>query len=336
MHPPLQVWKLGLLLISTATIYQFVWLYRIATDLRSSRDPSITVWHWVAAPLLGPLVALPGLYLATYLKDWQVEENKSVGHFAEPVLVGMFMLAAYLPFLLLIINPDMTGSVLLITALLLCLPYLFLQGQLNLNKSGMQDRSLTSRSWAFARHQLLAMGLGVWLAIPLYVLLFTNIWETWGSEGLAQDFVVQSEQEFFQIRIADEGWSQVSPGNLGDDSDMEFLGPDQFTWSVVYDSTGLGVDEIMSYRIDSIREEYERATCQQKKTLIEDGWIVTGTIECTGRSALLGEYIYASRVLRRETKAVEIIGFTAQRDATHYRDLSQQVRRFVNGLEIVK
>ncbi len=324
-----------MLFLATATLYQFVWLYRTAEDLRKSRDPSITPWHWVAAPLLGPLMAVPAHYLAGYLKSWQVEEDREVGHLAEPVLVAMMIIVAYLPLFMLVVDTAVISTTVVVITLLLCLPYLTLQGQLNLNKDKGKDQYL-DKPRSFARHQMIGMVVGVFLAVPLYIYTLTDMWERRGSTELVEGKVIGPEGDFFQIRVGDTEWTQVNTGNLSDESDFEFLGPDEWTWAVVYDSTGTDVDDVMSYRVENIKEDYRSATCKQTKTLLPDSLIVLGTVECTGRNILEGSYIFISRVLRDKSRVVEIVASTSQSDLNAYEDYALRVRSFANGLELVQ
>lgn len=328
-HTPLQIWKLVLLFLATASLYQFVWLYRIAEDLKKSRDASITPWHWAAAPLLGPLMIVPAYYLASYLKNWQVEEGREVGHMAEPVLVAMMILIAYLPFFMLIVEISIISTVVITTSLLLCLPYLALQGQVNLNRNECSDTS-----WAFVRHQKIGMAVGIFLAVPLYAYTFTDIWVRHGSSALTLAEIVGPEGGFFQVRVMDAEWTQINAGNLADDSNLEFLGPDEWTWAVVYEYRGLNVDAVMSYRVESVKEDYRSATCKQMKSLVPQSLVVVGTVECTGRNILEGSYVLVARVLVDKSNAVEIVAFTSQNDRDRYDELAPRVRKFADGLEL--
>jgi hypothetical protein len=334
VHAPLPVWKLALLLLATATLYQFVWLYRTAEDLRATRDPSILPWHWALAPLLGPFVFIPGQKLATYLKEWQTEEDKEIGHFADPVIVGMLMLVAYLPLIMLIVDWSILPVLLLICWLMLCLSYLILQGQLNRNTIMTADRSFRSASWRFEKYQLWAAGLGCVVAVPLYITMFTNLQENWFAADLVEGTTINSETGHFQVRILDDGWSQVGEQYMNDDSDLEFYGPTDWAWAVVYDSPGESVDGLLAYRQEAIREDYTRAQCEQHKTLSEVDWTVRGSLVCSGRSPLEGDYIFASRILRQGQNVVEILAYVSESNPQQFENLSARMLKFTEGLEL--
>ena len=334
LHPPLKLWKFAFLMVATASLYQFVWLYRTAQDLRT-RDQSITPWHWVAAPLLGPLMAIITFYLAVYMQSWQEDEDCEPGHFAEPILVAMFTAVAFLPTLLIVIETSIGISLALVVALLVCIPYLILQNQLNLIKAGRDEREFTSEPWRFSRHQWVIAAIGSIIVVPVYVLGLSDVWERRSSSGLALESVVESEHDFFQLRVRDSGWSQIDTGYLADESDLEFLGPDDWTWAVVYNQSGSVADDVLMQRINIVREDSEDALCEHRKTLIEANFVVRGQVICTGQSPLEGRYAMVTRVLSREHQAVEILAYTAQHDSDDYEAMVARLNTFVDGLEIV-
>lgn len=335
LHPPLAVWKLALLLACTATLYQFMWLFRTTSDLRDARDPAIQPWHWVLIPLLGPFVFVPGQKIAAYLKDWQVEDNKDIGHLADPVMVGMIMFVAYLPLLLLIIDPLSWPLALLMSWLILCLAYLALQGQLNLNKQPADETAFRAAPWRFAKHQAWAAGIGAIVAVPLYVTMFTNVRENWSAAELEPGAVIAAGNGLYQVRILDEGWSQVGENFMESDAELEFYGPQDWTWAAVYDAEGLSVDEVLEFRESFVRETYSRASCTQVKTLDDETWTIRGRVECEGRSPLDGDYLYASSVLRNEEVVVELLAFTSDGDSARFAALAERVRTFTEGLELI-
>jgi hypothetical protein len=119
------------------------------------------------------------------------------------------------------------------------------------------------------------------------------------------------------------------------DAELEFYGPQEWSWAVVYDGEGLSVDEVMEYRETFIRDTYSRATCTRQKTLDEDTWTIKGTIECQGRAPLEGDYLYTSRVLRNDDTVVELLAFTSNGDSARFETSAESIRKFAEGLEII-
>jgi hypothetical protein len=329
---PLPIWKFAMLLAATATLYQFVWLYALASELRESRKANLTPWHWVAVPLLGPLVAIPVFYLAKHLDDWRAAEGKEPAHLAEPVLISLLALAAWVPLLWLIFDVAVLSSVLMMVALLMCIPYLVLQAQLNLNAAGTDA---AERSPLFTLREVAVIIGGLAVAVPLYLYVFTNTWEMRGSSSLAIGDAVQVDGEFFRVVVGDEGWTRVAPGYIADESAMEFLGPNAETWAIVYDATGMAVDDLMAYRIRAIREDHREPHCSQAKTLENDSTVVLGVVECSGRSFSYGNYMYVARILRHGARVVEIVAGTTANDDDRFKSMKSRVYRFADGLEIV-
>lgn len=335
-YPPLPVWKLALLLIATATLYQFAWLYRTAEDLRKLRDPSIQPWHWIFIPLLGPAVFIPGSKLASYLKVWQTAEKKEIAHLADPVMVGMMMFTAYLPLLLVIVDPLAWTWAIMLSWLLLCLAYLPLQGQMNFNKKPTEETAFRSTPWRYEKHQVWGGLAGLLVAVPLYVSLFTDTRENWVATDLGPQALIQSESGLFQVRIMDEGWSRVGAQFQNADAELSFYGPDDRTSAVVYDFRGLSVDDVMAFRVSNVLESFSRATCTQQKTLDENNWVVIGTVVCDGHSPIDGSYIFASRVLRDEENVIEILAYTSGGSRMQFDSNSTRVQEFIGGLELIQ
>ena len=168
----------------------------------------------------------------------------------------------------------------------------------------------------------------------LFALLLFDMWERRSASELSPDAVITSDGSFFQVRIQDSGWSRVDSGYLSEESDLEFLGPDDGTWAIVYDSTGVSVDELLAARINAVKDEDQKANCEQTKTLVEEDLIVRGALECTGRDTILGSYIYVARVLADGNNAVEIIAYTSQLNPAAYDQSSRRVQAFADGLEM--
>jgi hypothetical protein len=168
----------------------------------------------------------------------------------------------------------------------------------------------------------------------LFALVLFDMWGRRSALELSPDAVITSDGSFFQVRIQDSGWSRVDSGYLSEESDLEFLGPDESTWAIVYDSTGGSIDEILATRINLIKDEDRKANCEQTKTLVEEDLIVRGALECTGRDTILGNYIYVSRVLADGNNVVEVIAYTSQLNPAAYDHSSRRVQAFADGLEM--
>jgi len=330
-EPPFPVWKLVLLLIATVGLYQFVWLYRTARDLKEERDLPLTPWHWAVAPLLGPIAFVPGHNLATRIKQWQIEADTEIGHFSEPVFIALIYLVAYLPLGMLLVDASSAATFVVATALASSLPCLALQGQINLIKR----RAATSLPAApFSGRQVAIVVVGALLAVPIYLFTLTNFFQHRGAATLTAGDIVRSSEDFFRMRINDDDWRQIEAGYLNDESILEFLGPDDDTWAIVYDSSGDTIDDILGFRVDDIKAAFRGAGCNQRKTLSPTDLVVLGSVECTGRNAANGNYVYLSRVLGDKTKVVEIIAFTSQPDPAMFEEHKTRLHRFVEGLEM--
>ena len=330
--PPLPVWKLMLLVLATAGLYQFIWLHRTARDLATARDLPLTPLHWAAVPLLGPLAAIPGFRLASQIKQWQTDTDAEIGHLAEPVFIALFIGVAFLPLGLLAVDSGALLTYGMIASLATCIPYLALQGQINLNKRRDDSSVATAR---FVRGEVVAVAVGTVLALPLYALAFTDFWQLRGATTLAVGDVVARDGDFFRLRVNDAGWRRIEPGGLSDESALEFLGPDDDTWAIVYDSTGSDIDSVMAYRAEAVQEEFRGAGCKQLKSLLPDSLTVLGTIECAGRNAIYGDYIFVARVLGDRTRVAEIVGSTSNLDRVVFDERLPRLHTFLGGLELV-
>lgn len=330
--PPFPVWKLVLLLISTAGLYQFVWLYQTATNLNIERKLPLTPWHWAVVPLLGPFASVPGHNLATRIKEWQMDSHAEIGHFSEPVFIALFFLVAYLPLGLLIIDSKAAPSFVVAAILASCFPYLALQGQINLNRR--KEKPSVKPSRFTGRHGAIIAG-GALLAAPVYVYTLTDFVQLRGSTTLAMGDIVGQQESFFQMRVGDNDWKQLEPGYISNESNLEFLGPDDQTWAVVYDASGQDVDNILAFRVDEIKTDYRGANCRQQKSLIPESLIVLGTVECTGRNAIQGNYVFMVRILSDRTRTAEIVASTAQFDTSRFEEYALRLRNFVDGLELM-
>ena len=332
-RPVLGTGKLFLLLLSTLTIFQFYWLYRISSDLASRRQLPWTPWHWCLVPLLGPFALFPLSRLARELRQWREDDDAELGHMAEPVQIAVLWVVAFLPLLYLLMDTEGLWATVMLSALLLCLPYLALNAQLSLivaDKEGEARVSFSAANWA-------ALAPGTLGSIAIYLFLFTDIAQNFGTTQLIEDQVIAVPGGKAQITLAGGGWRMLSDSQKSPDASVEFVGPDDYTWSVVYDSSDFDddVDGLMAFRINSIKETYQRANCTQTKTLDDATWSVIGRVECRGQSPLVGDYVYVSNVVRREEVLFEILASTSQFDRGLFAERQAMVVTITKGLEIL-
>lgn len=331
--PSFPVWKLAALLVATATLYQFVWLYRTANVLRSERGLALTPWHWSLIPLLGPLAAVPAYRLASYLKDWQVEEQRRIGHLAEPVLVALLVVVAYLPLYLLFVEPGLIVTVGVAAALLLAVPIVAMQGQLNRN---VADRESAARSGTYSNAQLATLAVGTCFALPLYVYSFTDVFEMRGSTQLDAGSVVRVDDSYFQVRAPNTSWTRVNPGYYSPDSALEFVGAGSETFAIVYEASGTTLDSMMAYRVDAVMDDYRNVSCVKRKSFVEGTLLVEGVVECTGRSPIDGHYVLFARTLVQNGDGVEMIVGTSSFDKTALDESLVDLRAMARGLEFAE
>jgi hypothetical protein len=211
-------------------------------------------------------------------------------------------------------------------------PWLALQGQLNINLGAAQSGRYQR---GFPASQIVFATAGLVLAIPLYIQSFSETRRADGAVQLAAGDVVDAAAGFYRVKIGDDQWTRIENGVLSEDSDLEFLGPDNNSWAIVYDSSGLTVDDLLAYRIQTAREDYRNAECTQEKRVLPHELIVVGVVECRGRNAIDNNFILIGRSLRYDSKLVEIVVFSSHPDPVVYREVVNNVRRMADGLELV-
>lgn len=233
-HPPIALWQLYLLFVSTIGIYQFFWLRRFATDMRRHVDPDIRPWLYVVAlfvPMAPPFLAWRLTGLLTRLDETPARHIGPprwviVATAALTGLVGTGMMFA-----------DAEGGLLVIIALLLSiavlpLPWLLLQRQLNHYKQSLAGADWTSRPYRFTKLQYGALACGVMLSALTAIGLYVEF-ERHRGERLEQDARIGGASGLYTLTVPDYGWVRVPPGTIEQRTDLELYGPTVDTWAVV-------------------------------------------------------------------------------------------------------
>ena len=233
-HPPIALWQLYLLFVSTIGVYQFFWLQRIATDMRRHVDPDIRPWLYVVAlfvPMAPPFLAWRLTGLLSRLDQTPARRIGPprwviVATAALTGLIGTAMMFA-----------DAKGGLLVIIALLLSiallpLPWLMLQRQLNHYKRSLTGADWTSRPYRFTKLQYGALAFGVLTTALTAIGLFVEF-ERHRGERLEQDARIVGVSGLYTLTVPDFGWVRVPPGTIEQETDLELYGPTVETWAVV-------------------------------------------------------------------------------------------------------
>ena len=304
--------KLALMSICTAGLYELYWFYKNWVLIKKRTEQKIMpFWRAFFAPI------------------WAYSCFKHIKTSADENNIGVSLPVGILALLYFLIQllwrlPDPYWLVSFFSfVILIPINSTALKVNKRLSSDFTNNDKFTGWNWAAV------VICGLLLALVLF-----DMWARRSALELSPDTVITSDGSFFQVRIQDSGWSQVDSGYLSEESDLEFLGPDESTWAIVYDSTGGSIDEILATRINLIKDDDPEANCEQTKTLVEGDLNVRGTLECTGRDPISGYYLYVSRVLAEGNNVVEVFAYTSQLDTATYNHSSRRVRAFADGLEM--
>ncbi|MDX1562797.1 MAG: DUF4234 domain-containing protein [Gammaproteobacteria bacterium] len=322
-YPPLPIWKLLLLLVLTLGIYSAFFLYRLARELRDHEDPYLTPPLYPFSLLLAPAAGIATGVLARKLKDSTPPEQRARGF--NPVSIGLLV---FLGLTALGVSEWVPSVFFYFAAIALFVtPWLLLQHQLNLRKAHLADTAFKTRPNRYTKLQLTALAAGSVVVVLIGFALYEGVLRMTGEE-LPVDTAYVDPAGRFSVQAPRDGWTLVEPGYIGDDSDMDLLGPGSSDWAVVYvhQQAGWTIDDLVESRFQILGDAFDQY--YEERRLLPDSEIAISHAIYSGRTAIDGQTEYAVSTFATRDLAVEIIVFTAGRTMNLSRgaELAQSIR----------
>ncbi len=333
-YPPIALWQLYLLFVSTIGIYQLFWSWRFATDMRRHVDPKIRPWLYVVAlcvPMAPPFLAwrMTGL-----LKRLDEMLAPRVGP-PRMVIVGTAVITG-------IIGVAMTFTdikdgtsyaiVLLLSVTVSPLPWMLLQRQLNHHKLSLTDPAWTSRPYRYTKLQYAALACG----FPLIALMAFGISvhvDRRGGERLEVDARVSGTSGSYTLSVPDYGWARAKPGTLDAKADLELLGPTVETWAVVHTNKrdDLTMDQLVNAHRQMIDEEMISSSSDEIRVLRTDDLIPVSFTRYRNANTFDTDQTYWIAVLFTDDTIIEVIARTAEGPI-----IESDIERLVKSLSLVE
>ncbi|NND60469.1 MAG: hypothetical protein HKN49_09405 [Gammaproteobacteria bacterium] len=308
-YAPLPLWKLYLLLLLTVGIYAIPWFYRAARDVRDATGNRFSPWLWVFAPFLSIWAAIPAYRLSRATDRWEREGAPAREPSSKPGNVaGLMVLFAGLGSV-----PTLPWWLLVVTLLLLPIPYLVMQGQLNAAKAELPVEQFRTTPNRYTDNQLIMM-----IVFSILFLAIVAVWlivrELQQDESVTADMrrsevfgtVITDPQQRFELQVDVPGWFQVPVGYNSDDGELEFVTDYPDDWAIVFMFDDVNLDTRADNRVNWIRDTFPRAACDEHRTLTPSGDAVVATLECRGGNLIDGFYHFRSRLIDGGEQAVEV------------------------------
>jgi hypothetical protein len=305
-YPPLPLWKLFLLLILTLGFYSLFFLYRAAKDLRDHGNPKITPWLYPFSTLIWIATAFAAHKLATAAEDRVGFERSS--SWGSPALITLLASAGQIA----MAASGISNLTLwyLAAVFLYSTPWLLLQRQLNLIKQDQPPDAFVTPPWRYTRLQWAALGVGALVCVVIGFAVRQDLVRLSGEKLVAGE-TYADPRDRFEFVIPAAGWTIVGPGYLGEDSDLELLGPGDSDWAIVFvhDQTGWRIDDLVEFRFSLLNEELPGY--REVRRFIDGTEIAASYAGYYGMSPIDGRSEYSVTSFVTDNTAVEFIVYTA-------------------------
>ena len=248
-YPPLTPWQLYLLMVATCNLYAFLWVYRIAKDIRDHADPRVKPANYSVSLLFGIVAVFSSARLTWRVLSLRGGERRKYQNL--PALVSLLVFLAYS--FLIAAELAEAPALSIVSVLIFPLPWMLIQSRMNDFTSMLPGGDFRSPAFRFDRRQIVAMGLGlpIWLGVLLAAQLGV---ERHAGVQLTFNQKVAGSGGQYSIRIPSDEWHRVAPGTIGDaSSDLELFGPSIDTWAIVYVHQNAALADVLAFRAKQIR-----------------------------------------------------------------------------------
>lgn len=326
VYPPLQVWKLALLIIVTFGLYVLVWIFRAARDLRNLGNRKLIPWLYIFSVYIPLVVPFSSSRIWGGFQQLLSEERR-----AHALLDFLVPLLAFIAALLavLIERLNLNWGYYFLLFMIMPLPWCFIQWNVNRVKRFMEldESAYTSKPYKYNWWQIAI----IVICLPLTALFYWGIGDETFRRATGTQFTAgstyQSPQGYYAFTFPSGNWTEA-PNYVSADTATEFLGPYSESWIGIYEYTdpALTLTDVVEFRKQEIQTQIGATTCIETRRLLPDSSLVNSTMECKGRS--LGSFSqYAVSVFETESMLVEFLGNVVNNSsdavARQYTDLHQ-------------
>ncbi|HEY8234185.1 MAG TPA: hypothetical protein VIJ10_16095 [Vicinamibacteria bacterium] len=314
---PMALWQFYLVAVASCGLYLPFWIWRTARLFGAGvRYPSTPAW-WAIGSLAAPVAAC-------VLFEFNRRATAAAGVRARAAWPALAYLGLYLFWGL---TP--LGHYVVAFALLMPIPFVFVQSNINRAASSQSDLPHPRRRFR------LALALSLTLGFPLLV---TTAWfydwpalRTDLSSRLAGGDVVSGASGLYRITLPASGWRRVTPGTIGDaGADLELVGPGAATWIIAYTAPtpASSLESVVASRRSQLFEQVRTQRYQEKRYFLggQQDLVPASLATYDVRDGIVaGQYVVLSAEL--DSHVVELVAYTAEP-----KQLSGQLRKLLETL----
>lgn len=319
LYPPMQGWRVFLLMLFSATFYSLCLMYRIVKDLcelgETQLSPKRCAWQMLI-PLYNFTVFLKVAERATRL----ARDNGITVKCSPRALMSIFI-AAYLSSFML---PDF---LFLLSASLVAIPWVILNQRMNnLRRVQVANWRETTDRYSWRQRAVLLAGTPV---IVLALLGSKAEFSFYAADRLDAEQTVSGQPARYQLTIPDRQWRQVATGTLYPDTDLELLNKPLNEWVVVrvLPSQRQSLDSFVDQRKAVIAANWNSFEMEETRTFTDAELIPmsivrysqTGTLTSRDSPLFVATLVTADQVF-------EVIGHATNNPASSARDLVKSLR----------
>ncbi len=307
-HPPLPIWKLYLLFLCSFGLYAMIWTYRIAKDIRNHLDHKIRPWHYPLISLMPIGMVFVGVRQAKQLRLIGMENAQT--ELTNPWLIGILLF--FMAILTFVSNKIDEFAIWIILILVLPIPWLLLQYQVNLIKN-----SLIQPNWILpTRSSKIMKKLGIFVGILILILFGIGFYEQYprfAGKALSLGKTVEDADGLYSVRIPGADWKRAEPGTLAIGTVLEIYGPTIKTWAVSYVHTNWTLDEAVHARRVAMQENAEDITFTEHREFIKTTLVPISHAVFATKDPLWGDELYWwVSTIETEDRTIELIVHTSE------------------------
>ncbi|CAG1020511.1 hypothetical protein MTYM_00327 [Methylococcales bacterium] len=325
LYPPMKLWRVFLLLVSSLTLYCTVLTYRTVKDLNDIGKKKLEP-GFLAVGVLIPFVGYFIFYeMAGTIS--QLAKEKNLAFKLHPaVLTGLMIAAACAPVLMPTFLYPLSISI-------AAIPWLLLHRQMNsLRMATANDWHQPEDSYTWRQRSVLIVG------VPFMIVILAGSkanFQHFSGEKLAAGQTITGRTPIYQLHISGPDWRQVPPGTLYPDTDLELMGKTPDEWVVVraLPNQQKVLDNFVDGRKNVIATSWKNYKVVETRTLDSGAKLTPISLaHYTSGGTVLNSLpsIHVATIVTPE-KAIEVVGQQTRKEGGSVQALVESLRLTDSG-----